>query len=379
MAAVQGVCDARFAPVVQALLARLEADDELGAAIAVVKDGEPVVDVWGGWADAGCTTPWTQDTITNVWSSTKTVLSLAALMLVDGGELDVHAKVAKYWPEFAANGKEDIEVRHLLGHTSGVSAWEQPVVVEDLYDWEKSTAMLAAQAPWWEPGTASGYHALNQGHLVGEVIRRITGQKPGEFVASEIAGPLDADFHIGTDPVHYGRIANVVPPPPLPRDFAALDPESVVVKTLTGPAPDATDSWTDEWRRADIASANGHGNARSLATIGSAISHRGIANDVRLLSPRTIETIFDLQSDGIDLVTGQQMRYGIGYGLPTPRTVPYIPERRICYWGGWGGSMVVNDLDHQATISYVMNRMQPGLIGSENTRAYLTAFFTALG
>jgi CubicO group peptidase (beta-lactamase class C family) len=378
MAAVQGVCDARFAPVVETLQARLEADDELGAAIAVVMDGEPVVDVWGGWADAERTTPWTQDTITNVWSSTKTVLSLAALMLVDRGELDVHAKVAKYWPEFGANGKEDIEVRHLLGHTSGVSAWEQPVVVKDLYDWERSTAMLAAQAPWWEPGTASGYHALNQGHLVGEVMRRITGQKPGEFVASEIAGPLDADFHIGIDPIHDGRIANVVPPPPLARDFAALDPDSVVVKTLTGPAPAATDSWTDEWRRADIASANGHGNARSLAGIGSAVSHGGVAGDVRLLSPRTIDMIFELQSDGIDLVTGQQMRYGIGYGLPTPSVIPYIPERRICFWGGWGGSMVVNDLDHHATIAYVMNRMQPGLIGSENTRAYLTAFFTAL-
>lgn len=379
MAAVQGVCDARFAPVVEALQARLEADEELGASIAVVKDGEPVVDVWGGWADSERTKPWGQDTITNVWSSTKTVMSLAALMLVDRGELDLHAKVAKYWPEFAANGKEGIEVRHLLSHTSGVSAWEQPVVLEDLYDWEKSTAMLAAQAPWWEPGTASGYHALNLGHLIGEVVRRITGRMLGEFVASEIAGPLDADFHIGTDPIHHGRIANVVPPPPPPGDITTLDPDSVAVKTLTGPGPDAAVSWTDAWRRADIGSANGHGNARSLAKILSAVSHGGIAGDLRLLSPHTIDSIFELQSDGVDLVFGQQMRFGIGFGLPTPATVPYIPERRICFWGGWGGSLVVCDLDQQATISYVMNRMQPGLIGSENAAAYLKAFFTALG
>src|SRR5205823_3632190 len=144
-----------------------------------------------------------------------------ALVLVDRGELDLDANVAAYWPEFAARGKAGIKVRQLLSHTSGVSGWDQPVTIDDLYDWEKSTAMLAAQAPWWEPGTASGYHALNQGHLVGEVIRRITGQKPGEFVASEIAGPLDADFHIGIDPSHDSRIANVVPPPPVERDFAA--------------------------------------------------------------------------------------------------------------------------------------------------------------
>jgi CubicO group peptidase (beta-lactamase class C family) len=378
MTDVQGFCDARFAAVEETFRARLDADEELGASIAIVVDGEQVVDIWGGWADAERTTPWAENTITNVWSSTKTVTNLAALLLVDRGELDVHAKVAKYWPEFGANGKEDIEVRHLLSHTSGVSGWAQPVVLEDIFDWEKSTAMLAAQAPWWEPGTMSGYHALNQGHLVGEVVRRISGLPLGKFVAQEITGPLGADFHIGLDPAEFGRVADVVPPPPLPIDLESLGTDSVAFKTFTGPGPEASAAWTPQWRQADIGAANGHGNARSLARIGSVVSHGGAIGDVRLLGQRAIDTIFEVQSDGMDLVLGAPVRFGVGYGLPNP-TTPYLPDGKICFWGGWGGSAVINDLDRRATFSYAMNRMQPGLLGSENGAAYITAFYHSLG
>ena len=237
MADISGICDPRFTKLTELLSASIDSGGDVGASVAVNLGGEMVVDIWGGWADEAKTTPWEEHTITNVWSTTKTMMAVCALMLVDRGELDPNEKVAHYWPEFAANGKADIEVRHLLSHTSGVSAWAQPVEVDDIYDWEKSTAMLAAQAPWWTPGTASGYHALNQGHLVGEVIRRITGMKLGEFLAKEVAGPLGADFHIGLPESEFGRVANVIPPPPMPIDFAALDPEMVAVKTFTGPAP----------------------------------------------------------------------------------------------------------------------------------------------
>ena len=171
---LQGHSDPRFDALRAALQKNVDSGAELGASMVIDIDGDRVVDLWGGYRDAARTTPWDEHTITNVWSSTKTVTSLAALMLADRGELDVYAPVARYWPEFAANGKQDIAVRHLLSHTSGVSGLEQPAVVEDLYDWEKSTARYAAQAPWWEPGTASGYHALNFGHLICEVVRRIT-------------------------------------------------------------------------------------------------------------------------------------------------------------------------------------------------------------
>ena len=209
-----GTCNARFDPLRELFAAKLESGEDLGASLALNIDGEMVVDLWGGWADEARTVPWTENTITNVFSTTKCMTSLAALVLVDRGELDLDANVARYWPEFAASGKAGIKVRHLMSHTSGVSGWEQPITLDDLYDSDKSTALLAAQAPWWEPGTASGYHALTYGHLIGGVIRRITGQRLGEFFAAQIAGPLGADFHIGLAPSEFPRISNVVPWPP---------------------------------------------------------------------------------------------------------------------------------------------------------------------
>src|SRR5262245_2907399 len=218
-----GTCSARFDPLRDLFASKLESGEDLGASVAVNIDGEMVVDLWGGWADVARTVPWTENTITCVFSTTKSMTSLAALVLVDRGELDLDATVARYWPEFAARGKEGIKVRQLLSHTSGVSGWEQPITLEDLYDWDKSTALLAAQAPWWEPGTASGYHMLTYGHLIGEVIRRITGQRLGEFFAAHIAGPLGADFHIGLPPSEFHRIANVVPPLAAPADVMQPD------------------------------------------------------------------------------------------------------------------------------------------------------------
>ena len=378
MAEVNGTCDGRFEEVRRELAACLDAGDELGASIVLDLDGDVVVDLWGGHADEARTAPWEADTITNVWSTTKTVTSLAALMLVDRGELDVNAPVSRYWPEFAAAGKEGVLIRHLLSHTSGVSGLDQPAVIEDLYDWDKSTARFAAQAPWWEPGTASGYHALNFGHLVGEVVRRITGKSLKQFVAEEIAGPLGADFQIGAAENDWGRIAHVIPPPPLPFDLGALGMDSPTVKTLTGPLADASNANTPEWRRADIGAANGHGNARSVARILSVISRGGEVDGVRLLGPETIELIFREQADGIDLVLGVPLRFGIGYGLPQLQTLPYVPDEKICYWGGWGGSVIIMDVGRKMTISYMMNKMGPGIVGSDRSEKYVSAIYKAL-
>ena len=379
MTDVQGSCDPRFDAMRAILAANLASGADVGASAAVVLDGQMVVDLWGGWADEARTTPWQADTITNVWSSTKTMMALSALMLVDRGQLDVDAPVAEYWPEFAANGKAGVLVRHLLSHTSGVSGWDQPVEIGDLYDWGKSTSMLAAQAPWWEPGTASGYHALNQGHLVGEVIRRITGRQLGEFFRTEVAEPIGADFHIGLAPSEFGRVANVIPPPPMPIDLATLDMDSVAMRTFTGPAPDASVAWTPEWRQADIGAANGHGNARSVALAQSAISNGGVANGVKLLSPDAIEQIFRVQADGLDQVLMLPVTFGIGFGLPN-ETVPHLPQgRKVCFWGGWGGSVVVNDLDNRMTVTYMMNRMAEGLLGDDRGFSLITAALDAVG
>ncbi len=352
--ALGGTCSGRFDPLRELFKAKLESGEDLGASLAVNIDGEMVVDLWGGWADEARTVPWTENTITCVFSTTKAMTALAALVLVDRGELDLDATVARYWPEFAARGKAGIKVRQLLSHTSGVLGWDQPITLEDLYDWDKSTALLAAQAPWWEPGTASGYHMLTYGHLIGEVIRRITGQRLGEFFAAHIAGPLGADFHIGLPPSEFHRVANVVPPP-FPFDPPQLDPNSVAFKTWTNPTMRPECSWTERWRRADIGAANGHGNARSVARLQSAVACGGEVDGVRLLSPQTIDRIFEVQSNGIDLVIGIPLKIGVGYSL--------LPEGRVCCWGGAGGSLVIIDVDRRMTFAYVMNKMAPGGVG----------------
>jgi CubicO group peptidase (beta-lactamase class C family) len=342
VATIEGHCDERFAGVRETLAANLDSGADVGASVAIFVDGEPVVDIWGGQTQTG---PWAQDTIINVWSITKTMTALCALVLADRGELDLHAPVAKYWPEFAAAGKERVEVRHLLGHTAGLPTWTAPMTVADLYDWEKATAALAAQEPIWEPGTESGYHALTHGYLVGEVVRRITGRTLGTFFREEIAGPLGADFHIGLPAEHDDRIADVIP--------------HEQSRTPPNPPLDPAVTRTREWRRAEIPAAGGHGNARSVARIQSVLA----AGGGPLLSAAGCERVFEQQSDGLDRVLNMRIRFGMGYGLPSPG-LP-LPNPRSCAWGGWGGSVIVVDLDARMTISYVMNRMHGGLTGDE--------------
>jgi CubicO group peptidase (beta-lactamase class C family) len=378
MAEIHGRCDERFESIRDALARNLDSGEELGASIVLDLDGDIVIDMWGGFRDQDRTVPWTHDTITNVWSTTKTITSLAALMLADRGELDVDAPVARYWPEFAANGKQDVLVRHVMSYASGVSGLDQPAVTEDLYDWERSTSRFAAQAPWWEPGTASGYHALNYGHLVGEIVRRISGKTLKQFVAQEIAGPLGADFQIGAAESDWGRIADVVPPPPLPFDAEALGLDSITIKTLTGPLVMAEAANTPGWRHADIGAANGHGNARSVARVMSVVSRGGEVDGVRLLGEDTIDLIFREQQNGVDLVLGVPLRLGIGYGLPQRELLPEIPEGKICFWGGWGGSMIVMDVGRRMTFAYMMNKMGAGVVGSERSAEYGRALYDAV-
>ena len=373
MAAVRGTCDDRFASVRTTFESNFDQGLDVGASVAVFHAGEAVVDLWGGVVDeAG--TPWERDTIINVWSTTKTMTALCALMLVDRGELDVDAPVARYWPEFAAGGKEDVLVRHIMSHTAGLAGWQDPMAPEDLYDWDRATSLLAAQEPWWEPGTASGYHAVTQGYLVGEVVRRVSGKSVGTFFAEEVATPLGADFHIGTPAEHDERVAKVIPPP---APNLSPDPGGLAVRALSNPRLSAEQSWEVGWRRAEIPAAGGHGNARSVATVQSVVACGGEARGVRLLSPETCEQIFQVQCDGTDLVLGMPLKHGIGYGLPSPE-VPLSPSERACYWGGWGGSIVVVDLDQELCISYVMNRMGDGTVGDLRGASLVFAAYASL-
>jgi CubicO group peptidase (beta-lactamase class C family) len=281
--------------------------------------------------------------------------------------------VAKYWPEFADAGKEAVEVRHLMGHTAGLPGWEVPMQADQLADWERCTSLLAAQKPWWEPGTASGYHALTQGYLIGEVVRRITGESIGTWFAREVAKPLEADFFIGLPETEDSRVSNVIPPPPL--DIGSMEVSDITAKTFLNPPLDATMAHYAWWRRAEIPAANGQGNARSVAAVQSVISGKGQARGVRLLSEAGCEPIFEEQANGTDLVLGVPLRFGMGYGLGNAE-MPLGP--RSCYWGGYGGSLIVNDQDADVTVCYVMNRMESGVVGDTRGATILLEAVQAL-
>jgi len=354
---LNGFCRDGFEPVRDAFVKNFERGDEVGASVAVTQDGEPVVDLWAGDADSHGT-PWVEDTIVCVFSTTKTMVATCMLVLADRGEIDLSAPVSRYWPEFAQNGKEAVEVRHVMSHSAGLPGFDPPLEkIEELYDWDNIVGRLAAQAPWWEPGTASAYHATTQGYLLGEIVRRVTGRTLGTFFREEIAEPLGADFHIGLDPVHDARVGETIAPTQTPGDSAVYEPGSVMARMTAGAQLDpAVEPLTTEWRRAGMPSGGGFGNARSVARVHSALACGGTVDGVRLLSKAGVERVLEEQTNGEDLAMGAPMRFGMGFALNSPQ-MPISPNERAFLWGGWGGSLAITDLDARVSIAYVMNRM----------------------
>jgi CubicO group peptidase (beta-lactamase class C family) len=366
-----GSCAEDFRAVRDTFASNFANDDECGAAVAVFVDGEPVVDLWGGYTDEARTIPWGRDTMINVWSSTKTVTALCALVLTDDGDLDVHAPVHRYWPEFSAAGKAEVLVRHLLGHTSGLSGWADRTTLTDLLDWNLCTARLAAQEPWWSPGTASGYHAFTFGFLIGEVVRRVSGVSIGEFLRERIAAPLDVDFHIGLPESEHHRVANVLNCGP-PEFDGIDDPDSLPYRTFANPEPSTDFAATTPWRCAEIPAVNGHGNARSLAKLHAALAAGGVLPTARLMSRQGCLRVLCEQSNGIDLALRVPTRFGLGYAL-SPRD-PRMPIGDAgCFWGGWGGSLVAADLSSKMSFAYVMNKMTRGTMGDKRGLSLLRA------
>ncbi|EXJ66616.1 beta-lactamase [Cladophialophora psammophila CBS 110553] len=379
MSSIQGHCDEKFYEVQDLLQKYIDSGEELGASIAVNLDGKDVVDIWGGYADQDRKRPWEKDTITNLFSTTKTIAALAVLLLVDRGVLRVNDKVSKYWPDFAANGKQDIEIRHILSHTSGVAGFDTPLTVEDICDSPKVTALLAAQAPWWKPGTASGYHSFSQGYLIAELVRRVTGKSLTQFITEDIAAPLGADFQLGCLDKDEDRRSDVIPPPP--AGPPPLDPASIGFRVVTNPPMRADFANSELFRKAEIGAGNGHSNAQGVNRILSVISMQGQVDGKQFISPETIDLIFQEQSKGMDhvLAFGSPIRWGIGFALPAEGTwIDWLPSGRLCTWGGYGGSMAVMDLDRKLTISYVMNKMDNVGLGSDKARAYIAAVYKAL-
>lgn len=362
MTEIHGHCDDAFDAVREQFARNFEDGLEVGAGVCVTKDGETVVDLWAGDADTAGR-PWEQDTICNVWSTTKTMAATVMLMLADRGEIDLDAPVATYWPEFATNGKEGVLVRHVLAHTAGLPGFAPAISPTDLYDQDVVAGNLAAQAPWWEPGTKSGYHLVSQGHLEAEIVRRVTGRTIGTVFREEVAGPLGAEVWIGLPESEEPKVAELIPPPPGSMDgLRALGEESVAVRAaistpLTGAEPN-----TREWRAAEIPAAGGTANARGVARVHAALANGGSLDGVELMSEKTLGRIFEEQIEDVDLVLGTKMRLGIGFGLMN-ETVPLSSSPRACFWGGWGGSIAVIDVDTRTSFAYVMNKMAENLVG----------------
>jgi CubicO group peptidase (beta-lactamase class C family) len=378
---IEGHCDDRFAAVRAAFEENFRERGELGAAVTVLHDGEKVVDLWGGWADAARSRPWERETLVNVWSTTKGVTALCAHLLADRGLLDLDAPVASYWPEFAAAGKESLPVRHLLSHRAGLAGLREPHTLAELYDWELTCARLAATEPWWEPGTRSGYHAMTYGFLVGEVVRRITGQLPGDFLQQEITGPLGIDFTIGLPEKEAGRAAEMVHPPVDASSeqaavFAQLQP--VALAALLNPVVSVADANTPAWRAAEIPAANGHGTARAVAALYGILAGRGEYAGRRVLSPEAAERVREGQGSCRDLVLGAGFEHDTEVALGlwlSGRNGSYGPNPRAFGHDGFGGSCGLADPEAGISMGYVMNRMGPHIADDPRKMALIDAVY----
>ena len=378
-----GESSPRFARVRQ-VFADSFGTGEVGASVAVTLDGELVVDLYGGRRDAARTLPWGRDTIANVYSTTKGITAICANRLIEAGKLDVDAPVATYWPEFAQAGKGTIPVRWLLSHRAGLPALRKQLPPGATYDWKYMTEALAAEAPFWEPGTAHGYHAVTYGFLVGEVIRRVDGRSVGTYFREELARPLGLDFHIGSGPELDSRIAEIIPAPPsppgVPNPFAAAaqDPESLVGRVFANPTLTTGAVNTRAWRAAEIPAGNGHGSARDLARIYGALATDGRLDGLQVLSPAQIARANTENSFGQDKVLSPlASRFGLGFMMTQPM-IPFGPNPRAFGHPGAGGSIAFADPDARIGFAYVMNQMQIGLGGDARGFQLIAAVYEAL-
>ncbi len=383
---VQGECLPRFAPVRDAFAANLRDADEIGAAVSVVVDGERVVDLWGGHADVARTRTWDRDTIVNVYSCTKGMTALCAHRLASEGRLDLDAPVARYWPEFAQAGKRAVPVRWLLGHRAGLPAVRSVLPGEALYDWDAMCAALAAETPWWTPGTAHGYHAVTFGWLVGEVVRRVTGKSLGTYFRDEIAQPLGLDFHIGVPESEHARCAEMSGIPLLAsKEQMSLatailaDPEGIAARAFMNPPSMALGVNHGAWRSAEIPGANGHGGARDLARVYGALARGGEQDGVQVLDPAGIARCVEEQSHGPDGVLPITTRFGLGFMLPQDRPDGrFGPSRGAFGHPGAGGSVGFADPESRVGFGYVMNRMGPHILLDPRAVALIDATYAVL-
>lgn len=374
-----GEVQSGFEAVADAFAANLARGDEIGASCCVYRDGFPVVDIWGGWADRESQRPWGRDTVSLTFSATKGAAAICALRLVDQGRLDLDSPVAQYWPEFAACGKDTILVRWLLSHRAGLPEVVGDLTMEEVFAWDPVVDALAAQAPSWEPGTKHGYHMRSFGWLVGELVRRVSGAPSfGAYLASEVCGPLDLELWVGFPGSERGRLALLYPPPAEQHaDIDAFLGGEFSRRVVHGPSDlfYYDDRWNDPaLQRAEIPSSNGIGNARAFARMYAALL--GEVDGHRLLHPDTVEMARQVQSAGPDAVVLFETRFGLGFALP-PMFGPSV-EDPVFGHPGAGGSVAFADPATGLAFAYVANKMVMGAIGDRRSADLIAAMYGSL-
>jgi CubicO group peptidase (beta-lactamase class C family) len=382
MAQVEGHVEAGFEAVRDAFVRNFEEHGDVGAACAVHVEGRKMVDLWGGTADVVTGAPYVEDTLQMVFSTTKGATAVCANLLIERGLLEVDRPVVDYWPEFAAEGKDQIPVRWLLCHKSGLPIVDADLTVEEVLAWDPIVEALAAQKPIWEPGTAHGYHALTYGWLVGEIVRRVSGRPIGQFFAEEVAAPLGLEFWIGLPAEHEHRVAPLVTlKRPADPKAAELFEQFFGPDTLTGRALNLSGTFAQEdvWNRAEvhaaeIPAANGITNARSLSRMYAALV--GEVDGVRILSADTIERVREPQTEGSDKVLFFETKFGLGFMLSSPFS-PYGGPAGFGHAGA-GGSVGFADPDSGIGFGYVMNKMQQNLSGDPRTLTLIDAVYASL-
>lgn len=374
-AAIHGACAAGFEPVRVAFAENFALRGEVGASVSVVKDGQVVVDLWGGFADAARTRPWTRDTLANVWSTTKGMGALVCAMLVERGQMSYEDRVSKYWPEFAAEGKGNVTVGQMLSHQAGLCGPSVPTTIEEMCDHALMAERLAAQAPLWEPGSKSGYHALTVGILVGELVRRVAGTTIGTYFDEEVAQPFGIDFFIGLPETEDARVAEMIPAnrSGLPDGYT-LNPSQIVA--LANPTLDALVPNKRFWRAAELSSANGQGTAAAIARVYGALAGDGTIDGRRLVKPETIRAMTATRIEGVDEVLGMPGRWAAGYLLNGGGL--FGPSDESFGHSGWGGSFGMADPATGIAISYVMNQMGAELAGDARANAIIAASYASL-
>lgn len=373
---IHGAATGGFAAIADAFECNFTERDDVGAALAIVRDGELVVDLWGGSLDGAKTRPWARDSVVNVWSTTKGVNALCFAMLVDRGQAAYADKVARWWPEFAAEGKGDITIAQLLSHQAGLCSFTTPAVVEDFYDQPTAAARLAAQAPLWAPGSRSGYHAISIGTLANELFRRIEGRSVGTFIAEELAGPFGLDLTLGLPVSEEARRAEMIAPPELATSNMTTDLNPSQLAAYLNPVMEPLRPNTAAWRACEIPSANGFSNARSLARLFGAVAGDGTLDGRRIVGPEALAQATTLQIEGVDEVLGVPVRWGVGFLLNTDGL--YGPETKAFGHSGWGGSFAMVDPVKRTAIAYTMNRMGTDLVGDPRDVALIAAAYEGL-